>query len=465
MKKGFTLTEVLIALTIVGLLSLLGLNYVKRNVSNYDKLFYYSSYEALNQGFADAIANNTNLTSTSFCNYLLNVWNIDTANSSCNSVNASREANTQRAAEIKQASNAVQFMTMYKEKTPKLFSIIDRLFNKISLPVYAVGQGGGPCEGVWTGWPEGCDMQFNLDGSVSYFPRSPNHGYIIVEDNSCTPPFTYINNPSWGPGGCYYSTYCQNCAHSQYFYSQHITNCELECNPTPPPTTCNEGMHWNTTVGKCIYDGEWDPCEKCFEDDPSLYGFTEETCNTYIDGTLCEELSTEITQSLTEVGHIKTKNGIVFKFYSDLTYSTLELNVNYFAIKAELPKNSENAYFLVFPSTKELFPITPEMIDNEKLLPTYIISDYQNYKNTPITDFTTYRSARCTVVTERPPSRILIVPISHNIYSNFLSIAGLTDYPSSYCSGTKTINWIDSSAYNVPRNSVTIKTERPKGMK
>ena len=86
-KKGFTLTEIIITITIIGILSLLGLNYVKRNVTRYDSLFYYQAYDALTKGFADAVANNVSLTGAGLCNYLLTVWNItDKENSSCSEV-------------------------------------------------------------------------------------------------------------------------------------------------------------------------------------------------------------------------------------------------------------------------------------------------------------------------------------------------------------------------------------------
>ena len=488
-KKGFSLTEVLIALTIVGILSLLGLNYIKRNASNYDKLFYYSAYEALTQGFADAIANNNSLTSTGFCNYLLTIWNVDTSKSTCNSMSASRAATMERFSKTQNIGNSLNFSTMYKNKLEKIYKMIAELFNKTSLPAYAVynqnencpscpcpapGQNVDPSNSwyAWCGNTTGCQCD-NWLGNMSCTPCQPSHGYAVplsqapnqVDPNippvsSCTPPL--VRNSSWG-SGCYYPDFCQNCIEGTSFYNQHQSGCIMECNPAPPPNTCDTGMHWDNITGQCIYDGDWDPCEQCLEDNPSLYGFTADACETYLNGTLCNEPTA--TQSLVEVGHITTKNGITFRFYSELTYSLDDFNMNYFAIKAELPKNPNDAYFLVVPETKELFPITPDMIDDEKLLPTYLTSDYQNYKNTPITDLTTYRSARCTVETIRPPLAILIIPFSHNAYSEFINIAGLDSYPTSYCTGTKVINWIDSNAYTVPRNTVTIKTRRPKGMK
>ena len=80
-KKGFSFAEMMLALTIIGVISVLGYNYVKKKIENYDKLFYYTIYKTLTDGFADAIYNNKSLDNQGLCEHFSQIFSIQS--SSC----------------------------------------------------------------------------------------------------------------------------------------------------------------------------------------------------------------------------------------------------------------------------------------------------------------------------------------------------------------------------------------------
>jgi len=383
-KKGFTLTEIVIAITIIGILSILGMNFVKKNVSRYDTWYYYQAYDALTKGFADAIEHNVNTgSSQSLCNYLLTIWNIDSANSSCTAT--------------------AQLSVFDKFFANNLFK------NMFALPVYAVGQVAG------------------------YGNVATNHnggGFQPVEH--------------W----CYYG-YVWN--DNTNMCEQYMPNLELAC------YLLSIGRYSeNDLIHMYPAEGFPELCENSSSGSGSGNG----------NGGGLDQPEQVSLNDLSAVGSIKTRSGLQFDFYPETVfYQDDETNetYSYYVIKAEFPnRNLAPAYFLVYSRDQEILPITPFLIDNKNLLPTYIVTDYQDFKNNAVTGFINYRSAKC----DKDEETNDFIPGSHVAYSSFVGTNELEgNYPSLYCSQAQQVEWLDSGAADAPKKSLTIKTSRPAFLK
>lgn len=523
-KKGFSLTEIIITITIIGILALLGLNYVKRNATKYYPLYYYSAYETLMNVFADAVANNVNLTGVDLCNHMLTIANIDPNNSSCGTAN--------NETSMIHLNEYIYYSAM-----------LDRIFgNFLISPAFAAGVGmdNGSLPGfshglttmecneylndlnhVPTGvWVTGCDQipeggtgitGSNGGGGANYSPCDhcypeylrANYGITAVDCELAQNNGTCNGRCPAGSGKiwdfvnhwCYYPghTACEICLDpitypnpEEYGFNNAMcviyrNNANTLCpgsggNEEEEEEGCSEGMIWSEQFNKCIYDGDFNPCIVCNYSDPTDYGYTAEECSSYLNGPEC----TNPGPALTPVGTIRTMNGIVYTFYSDLAYNYTD-NVSwiYFAVKAKLPKTNKEVYFIIYPKNKEITPVTPDMIDNKKFLPTYLTSDYGSYKNSPVTNIISYREAKCIIdqgladimvgdinsVRTRPANSTIITSLDL-LYNHFIHMAGLTsEYPELYCRAYPNTSWLTPSASSVPIKSLSIKTEKPTGMK
>ena len=470
-KKGFTLTEIIITITIIGILSLLGLNYVKRNIPRYDPLYYYRAYDALEKGFADAVANEVPLTSQDFCSHLLTIWNVDLTRSSCNlEVAMIKPSGSDFFNSLK--FNASKYIAR-KEFILRKYS--EKLFDKLALPVYA----------------------------------SFLHGEEPPQNDNCTP------CPCWDPNEhngqmnppvqeVDYYAHCMNpegCTFYDWLDQHYVFPCAP---PDPPDHDCGSGYFWSTVLDHCVIicppplvaigyyscsipdNGYECTCDSYRN---VINSNSQQIINEFInhcgnlewweDDCYVDPCATDVTLCPPPdiIGTIYTQNGMKFDFYMDTTFALPAqegeeaTNLTYFSIKATMPNstNLEPIYFIVYPANKELFPVSPQLVENKNILPTYLISDKNNNKNSPVTKHITYKSARCEKETKIPLSSNRITPDSHKAYTNFVYTYGLSNiYFSDYCSGAETINamnWINQAAKNYPRKSLELRTASPNGMR
>ena len=405
MKKGFSLTEIIITITIIGILSLLGLNYVKKNVTRYDSLFYYQAYEALTKGFADAVANDVTLDGEHLCNYFLNIWNIDVAHSYC---------------------GAQEVAIINPTKTGLLNHIAKAgsyIFNNFLMtPVYG-----------YLNWGE-------IATQPGYLGHWQNGEYHFDSDEPCPP------GQIMGQQG--------NC----------IKDCEFPY------------KHWDSSMGQC--KAECSCAAYLYYDNHGLSEIWSQDCGSVPTGcgptTPCWVTNT-CPYYLPKVGSILVQNGLMFDFYSNINFTAYEdteneansLNLTYSVITVSKPDNENITpiYFLIYPENKELFPISSEIIDNKNLLPTYLISDHNGRQNKPVTNYVSYRTAKCEKETKIPGTNNYILPHSHMAYAHFVDISNLNNYSQNYCSGAESINWLVPGAVTAPRESLELMTDIPKEIK
>lgn len=595
-KKGFSLTEIIITITIIGILALLGLNYVKRNAIRYNPLFYYSAYDALTKGFSDAVANDVPLTGVGLCNHFLTIWNIDSANSYCDPI---AMVNSSDLKMIKKEPGILltiklNIQNVIADKKVVVDRFLTKMFDKTASPVYAgdyIGDmpgfesagttypsGCGPCPcppegrgndnhgGVanplyqYCGFASGCRTEATLNADqwgnhevafpCNSTPNQCSNSQVWVESlgqccNPCGENQVRSTTSCECISTCTYKRFI-NSLSSTYDISSFINTCHNTISYWADLTLenyCNcynyrNTQNINTFVNYCGTVERWnDICAAGFDtcNCPSPRGFSQNgnyesdlsnakfllqcghlgntawwvnywnttyqtacvspyacNCDGYNSAVAANDIDTFInfcqntaeswaTQCQPEpslppetlVGSIMTQYGLKFEFYSSTSFvigqnaEGQDIYSTYFTIKVSKPNsNLADVYFLVYPGTKEIIPISNQIADNKKILPTYLTSDANNFKNQPVTHYTTYRSAKCEKDTVDPSSQQALTPLSLAAYNHYVTTNNLTGtLPANYCDNTESINWIDSSAEQAPRSSMTLKTDSPKGLK
>jgi len=568
-KKGFTLTEIIVTITIIGILALLGLNYVKKNVNRYDPLFYYQAYDALTKGFADAVAHNVTLDGEGLCNYFLTIWNVDEANSFCGPGEAVTDPGDVSFL------NPNEFKIKYASKFN--FNILKNIADSIlALDKMIVGSAfassvdlTGPCppnlaqqlnEGntmAQEGMQYGCSYTIDNNGNTVWQPSLIDNPQVythpiecdqyshFVEPDKCLPNCNCLSyNHYIGIGGDFATTFYSYCSHYQHCSYQNTdvqwsTYCSNQCcqnahlcanyscdcdgfnlaqaqsNMSRFYNLCGHNLqYWivqcatisscNCTdfksavaqgtvsafISACGHDLQYwenkcpdEPTPNC---DCSGYSaaVAQGTVASYLSScgnnaeyweNLCGEEPPPVPEETDElIGIIKTQYGLIFEFYSNITFtlgqdaSGNDVNLTYFKIKVSKQGNDTlmPVYFIVYPATQELFPASPELVDNKTVLPAFLSSDFNNHKNSPVTKYTTYRSARCEKETKDPVSNNYIIPPSHAAYTHFVNANNLSSlYLTDYCSDNNHIIWLDNEAKNAPRSSLEVKTAPPNGMR
>ena len=484
-------------------------------------MFYYQAYDALTKGFADAVANNVSLTGAGLCNYLLTVWNItDKENSSCSEVAMINYSDLKLLKPSEQnvfVKFKSDFINVIADKKVIFDNILEKIIYNFSMPAFAVGQQGS---GNNEGFLEGCqkcpcweDFSTNIGapepqpGEAGYAPYlyqycdnpvGQQYGCIVnwwfdsfactatlcypEHDNySCSPTMEYdnlagrccpiCNNGYRIPGTCECVDRCSCYVYRNSVQSGIVSEFYSECGHNnaqgiPWENACPQNNNDNCTCDFYYHAKEL-----------QILGIFTNACGTQNSegipwGNVCNDGS-PVTYV---VGTIYTTNGLKFEFMSDVSFVLTkdengdDVNSTYFTIKVSKPgSNLADIYFLVYPESKELIPVSPQMIDNRNILPTYLTSDFNNEKNGPVTDYTTYRTARCEKTTKIPSGSnnfTTVIPPAHTAYADFVTSNNMASmYNINYCSGAGNISWKSLTYRNAPRSSLTLKTDSPKAIR